>query len=73
MKGQNPIFVNAVMFWAVKFVIMVIVYFWLIAPYLKGSDPALVNFVNIAYAFLTIFVVFALKSLDLSGLLSFRK
>lgn len=72
-KGITPIFTNAVMFWAVKFVIMVVIYFWLIAPFLQNSDPAVVNLVNIAYGFLTVFVVFALRTLDISGLMSFRK
>ena len=73
LKGQNPILTNALIFWGIKFVIMVVIYFWLIAPNLKSTDPAVSNIVNIAYAFLTIFVVFALKDLNVSGLFRFRR
>ena len=72
MKGQNPIFMNALLFWIVKIIIILVIYFWLIAPNLKDMDPATANFINIAYAFLAIFVIFAMRGMDL-GLFSYRK
>jgi len=69
----SPILQNALIFWAIKAIIMIGIYFWLIAPNLGGLDTAMANFINIAYAFLTIFVVFALKDLSISGLLRFKK
>ena len=49
------------------------VYFALIAPNITNSDPAVKSFINIAYGFLTIFVVFALNKLELPGFLNFGK
>lgn len=73
MKIFSPIFTNAIGFWAVKLIIMMVIYFWLVAPYLTDSDPVVINFINIAYAFLTVFVVFALRSLNIPGFISIRK
>lgn len=74
IKGQlSPIFTNALMFWIVKIVIIVIIYFWLIAPYLKDSDPAVANFINIAYAFLALFIIFGMKIMKVAGMFHFGK
>lgn len=73
MKGQFQIFGNAVMFWGVKTLIMLVIYFWLIAPNLQGLDTAVSNFINVAYGFLAIFVIFAMKGMSVGGLFSFRK
>jgi len=73
-KGQfSPIFTNALMFWIIKIIIIVVIYFWLIAPYLKDLDTAIKNLINIAYAFLAIFIIFGMKLLNVSGLFRFAK
>lgn len=71
--SPNPILKNALIFWAIKAIIMIGIYFWLIAPNLGGLENAIANFINIAYAFLTIFVVFALKDLNVGNLFRFKK
>ena len=73
MKGINPILENALVFWGIKFSLMVFIYFWLIAPNLQNTDPALATFINIAYAFLTIFVIFSMDVLNVTGLFNFGK
>jgi len=73
MKGQNPIFMNALTFWIVKIIILVVIYLVLIAPNIENADPLLANFVNIAYAFLAIFVIFGMKLMRVGGLFSYRK
>ena len=72
-RAQNPILVNALIFWIIKGAVMAGVYFELIAPNITNSDPAVKSFINIAYGFLTIFVVFALNKLELPGFLNFGK
>jgi len=64
---------NALVFWLIKIVIVAAIYFWLIAPYVKALDPAVANLVNIAYAFLAIFIIFGMRVLGVKGLFHFAK
>ena len=68
----NPILQNALIFWAVKLIIMAFLYVIFIAPNLSGLDQAVANMINIAYGFLTIFIVFAMKGLQIPGI-KYRK
>jgi len=67
-RAQNPILVNALIFWIIKGAVMAGVYFALIAPNITNSDPAVKSFINIAYG-----LVFALNKLELPGFLNFGK
>jgi len=70
---MNPIQENALFFWGIKFAVMAVIYFWLVAPSIANFDENAKNMVNVVYAFLTIFVVFALKELSVKDWFSFRK
>ena len=70
---MNPIQENALFFWGIKFIVMVVIYLWLVAPSISNLDQNAKNIINVVYAFLTVFVVFALKELSIKNWFSFRK
>ena len=69
---NNVIFNNAIKWWTAKGIIMLVIYFWLIYPNLS-TDTAFKNLINIAYGIITIFVIFGMNKLDITGLISLGK
>lgn len=71
-KLNEEMLKTALIWWGIKALILVILYFWLIFPNLPES-LALKNFINITYAFLAVFIIFKMKRLDVKGLFSYKK
>lgn len=70
---QKDILITTLIWYFIKGVILFILYLLLIEPNLSYENPAVSNLIKIAYGFLSIFVIFAMKGLNVSGLFSYKK
>lgn len=70
---NNPILKNALLFWGIKVLILVVIYYWLVNPNLPIDNTMLTNMINIAYAFLCVFIIFRMKLLEIGNLIKFKK
>jgi hypothetical protein len=70
---QEDMLEATLIWWGIKAFILLVLYFIFIYPNLPSENLAIKNFVNIAYGFLSVFVIFAMKGMKVKGLFSFKK
>ncbi|MBI3032573.1 hypothetical protein HYY69_03800 [Candidatus Woesearchaeota archaeon] len=72
-KCQKDILKTTVVWYGIKGIILLLVYVLLIKQILPYVNPGVSYLINIAYAFVCLFVLFSMKGLEINGLVSYKK